>query len=85
MKCLKLFCFFPELFSYRLPPVPEEAIADDTLLRSLPATSASYPDLSKSAPTSSTLSLMSQIEQSSQSMVGVLNFAVCHILFEPLK
>lgn len=57
-----------ELFSYRLPPVPEEAIADDALLRSLPATSASYPDLSKSAPTSSSLSLMSQIEQSSQSM-----------------
>ncbi|XP_034241723.1 MLX-interacting protein [Thrips palmi] len=57
-----------ELFSYRLPPVPEEAIADDALLRSLPATSASYPDLSKSAPTSSTISLMSQLDQSSQSM-----------------
>lgn len=58
-----------ELFNYRLPPVPEEAVADDVLLRSLPATSASYPDLSsKSSSSSSSMSLLSQIEQASQGM-----------------
>lgn len=56
-----------ELFSYRLPPVPEEGVGDDSLLRSLPASSASYPDLS-SKSTSSSIQLMAQIDQASQSM-----------------
>lgn len=53
-----------ELLSYRLPPVPEEAIADDVLLRSLPATSASYPDLSsKSTSAISMMSTMGMYQQ----------------------
>ncbi|KAK3930671.1 Carbohydrate-responsive element-binding protein [Frankliniella fusca] len=49
-----------ELLSYRLPPVPEEAIADDALLRSLPSTSASYPDLSSKSSSSMSMSQLGQ-------------------------